>query len=365
MAETRYKLVSDLIDIICEIDGVPIASVTNIEYNHTVNAGRIVSIALASLDQIQLARLGAKVVLKVGRNDVTRADSHNLDFMGVVVEAKPSIDVTIITVVDYVTFLQTSEYVDYKTSDIVGQDLYFLAADACDYKGIDVSILKKGSGIIATEEMELEGLQTRRQFMDKCFTNMEVFLDNSEHNEVAVARWRYAIKRNTVMDFWLEDPSSKRYEMPVMTISDKSPNLVGDGLVTSIDITQVVNSATYQSTKDSTIYATVTDDDSVRRFGIRGKLYQVEEDEKGKLELLAYQAVTRFKEPTFNYSVTLKDAEHITVGDYIKINNIAYEQEETLPVVKVLHSFTDSIVSKITLGTPELTLKEYIELNLV
>jgi len=365
MAETRYKLVSDLIDIICEIDGVPISSITALEYSHTINAGRTVTIALSSLDQKQLARLGAKVTLKVGQNDVTLADSHNLDFMGVVVEASPSIDITIITAVDYVTFLQTSEYVDYKLSDIVGQDLYFLAADACNYKEIDTSNLLKGSGIIATEEMQLEGLQTRRQFLDKCFTNMEAFIDNTEHNEVTVVKWRYAIKRNKVMDFWLEDPSNKRYEMPILILSDKSRDLVGDGLVTKTDITQVVNSATYQSTKDPAIYVTVTDDDSVRRFGVRSKLYKVEDDQKGILEMLAYQVVTRLKEPTFNYDVTLKNAEHITVGDYIKIKNIAYEKEETLPVVKVQHSFTDNITSKITLGRPELTLKEYIELNLV
>ena len=364
MAETRYKLVSDLIDLICEIDDVPIASVTEIEYSHTVNAGRTVSISLASLDQRLLARVGAKVILKVGQNDVTQVDSHNLDFIGIIVEVSPSIDVTTITAVDYITFLQTSEYVDYKLGDIIGNDLYFLAADACDYKDIDVSTLKKGSGIMATEDMKLEGLQTRREFMDKCFKNMEVFLDDSEHNNVAVGVWRYAIKRNRVMDFWFEDPTNRKYQTAAMVISEKSPNLVGNGLVSGIDITQLVNSATYQSSSDSTIYATVTDNDSVRRFGVRSELYQVDIDEKGKLEMLAYQAVTRFKEPTFDYNITLKNAEHITVGDYIKINNIAYEKEETLPVVKVLHSFSDSIVSRITLGTPELTLKEYIEAGL-
>jgi len=364
MAETRYKLVSDLIDLICEIDGVPIASVTSLEYTHEVNAGRTVSISLANLDQRLVARLGAIVTLKVGQNDVTQDDSHNLDFTGIIVQASPSIETTTVVAIDYITFLQTSEYVEYKLSDIVGQDLYFLAADACNYKEIDTSNLLKGSGIIATEEMELSGLQTRRQFLDKCFENMEVFFDDSEHNEVGVGVWRYAIKRNRVMDFWFEDPTNKKYQMPTISISEKSSNLIGDGLVTNIDITQVVNSATFFNNTDSSINVTVTDNDSVRRYGIRSKLFPSDSDEKGTLEMLAYQAVTRFKEPTFDYEITLKDAEHITVGDYIKINNIAYEKEEILPVVKVFHSFTDTIVSKITVGNPERSLKEYIEIGL-
>ena len=365
MAETRYKLVSDLIDVICEIDGVPVSGITGLEYRHTVNAGRTVLISMATLQQKSLARLGANVVLKVGQNDVTHEDSHNLDFEGVVVEASPSVEFTVIRVVDYVTFLQTSEYIEYKNSDIIGEDLYFLAADACNYKGIDTSRLLKGSGIIATEDMNLAGLQTRREFIDKCFSNMENLVIDSEHNEAVVVAWRYAIKRNKVMDFWLEDPLNKRYYMPSMTVSDKSPNLVGDGLVTSVDITQIVNSATYQNKSDPTEFFTVTDNDSVRRFGIRSRLYQVDVEGKGNLEMLAYQAVTRFKEPTFDYNVTLKNAEHITVGDYIKVRNIAYEKEETLPVVEVTHSLTDSIVSVIKLGRPELTLKEYIEATLV
>ena len=361
MAETRFKLVSDLIDIICTIDDVPVSALLEIQYSHTINAGRTVSIAIDSSQQRTLARLGARIDLKVGQNDVTIKDSHNLDFTGIIVEASPSVEFTTFTAVDFVTFLQTSEYVDYKNNDIVGEDLYFLAAEACNYKGIDTSRLLKGSGIIATEDMKLAGLQTRRQFLDKCFTNMEAFVNDTEHNEVVVVAWRYAIKRNNIMDFWLEDPLNKRYYMPVMTVSEQSSNLVGDGLVTSVDITQVVNSATYQSNTDSTKFATVTDSDSVRRFGVRSRLYKVD---TGDLEMLAYQTVTRFKEPTFDYSITLKNAEHITVGDYIKVRNIAYEKEETLPVVQVTHSFTDNITTQITLGKPELTLKEYIEAGL-
>lgn len=361
MAETRFKLVSDLIDIICTIDDVPVSALLEIQYSHTINAGRTVSIAIDSSQQRTLARLGARIDLKVGQNDVTIKDSHNLDFTGIIVEASPSVEFTTFTAVDFVTFLQTSEYVDYKNNDIVGEDLYFLAAEACNYKGIDTSRLLKGSGIIATEEMGLAGLQTRRQFLDKCFTNMEQFVNDTEHNDVVVVAWRYAIKRNNIMDFWLEDPLNKRYYMPVMTVSENSSNLVGDGLVTSVDITQVVNSATYQSSSDSTKFATVTDSDSVRRFGVRSRLYKVD---TGDLEMLAYQAVTRFKEPTFDYTITLKNAEHITVGDYIKVRNLAYEKEETLPVVQVTHSFTDNITTQITLGKPELTLKEYIEAGL-
>lgn len=358
---SKFSLVSDSVDIICTIDGMGVSSITDLSYTHSVNSARMVSITLANIDTRSIARIGARVVLSVGRNDVKRGTTHQLDFTGIVVEASPSIDVTTILVADYVTFLQNSEYVNYKLSDIVGHDLYFLAADACNYRDIDTSTLLKGSGIMATEEMNLEGLQTRREFIDKCFENMEAFVNDSEHNEVVVVKWRYGILRDNIMDFWLEDPKNKKFVRPILTVSETSNNLIGDGLVTSVDSTQIVNSATYQSSIDPTIFATVTDEDSVRRFGVKSKLYQSNIKSTGDLETLAYEAVTLFKEPTFSYNITMTNGEHISLGDYIKIKNIAYEEEEVLPVVEVSHTFGDSIQSNIVVGKPELTLKQYIE----
>mgnify|MGYP006406995141 FL=1 len=357
----KDKLVSDSVDVICEIDGIPIESITAITYKHVVDAAQRVTITIDNVGTRLIARLGGIVVLKAGRNDRQRTTSHNLDFTGTIVEVSPSVNVSQIVAMDYITFLHTSELVEYKAQDLIGEDLYLLAADACDYKDIDTTYLKEGSGIEATAVMALEGLQTRRQFIDKCFKNMVEVKTGDNHPEDVAVQWRYAIRRNNVMDFWLEDPTNTKYTYPIATFSEHSNNLVGAGLTSKMDITQVVNSATYQSSTNPEIYGTMTDDDGVRRFGVRSKLFKHDSENQAVLEKLAYETVIRSNKPTITYNISMTNGEHISIGDYVRIKEISFDIDVVLPVVEVNHLIGEAITSRIVVGTPELTTVEYIE----
>tara|TARA_Y100001938_G_C8072872_1_gene424210 strand:+ start:697 stop:1779 length:1083 start_codon:yes stop_codon:yes gene_type:complete len=351
----RKNLVSDLIDFECTVDGVPFPFLTGLEYQHTVDSARVIKASVSGIEPIALLTIGSKVVIKVGTNETT----HNLDFVGLITEFSPSYSESKFTAVDYITELQTSELVEYVENDILGEDLYYLAANACDYREIDVSELKEGSGIKATKDMNLTGLMTRRQFIDKCFRYMVEVRDDNYHKSAVALQWRYAIRKNEVMDFWLEDPSNFTTR-PLLTISDESNNLTGPGLIGNINSSTMVNSATYQSNKDTTLFATITDEDSVARHGIYGKVYQINTLRKDRLEELAYQTVLLHKEPTLSYKVVMSEAEHVTLGDYIRVKIPTLDKDIILPVVDVTHTFQESVSSSILLGTPNLSISQYI-----
>ena len=46
----RDKLVSDSLDIVCMVDGVPLETVIGVSYEQTVNSARIVRIRLGGID---------------------------------------------------------------------------------------------------------------------------------------------------------------------------------------------------------------------------------------------------------------------------------------------------------------------------
>lgn len=351
----RDKLVSDYIDIECEVDGIPFNYITQLDYRHVVNSARLVKIGVGGIEPISMVALGSIISLKAGRGETT----HNLDFLGVVVQVSPSYTQSEITVVDYITYLQTSELVDYKQQDLIGEDLYYLASVACNYKDIDVSELTEGSGIKATADMDLAGLQTRRQFIDKCFRYLMKVAEDTSHPTVAAVPWRYGIRRNKIMDFWLEDPTNLKSK-PVLTVSDISENLTGPGIVAKIDTTQMVNSATFQSSANPDVYATITDNDSVARHGIHAKLYKLNTTRHDRLQELAYTTVLRHKEPTTTYRIVMTHGEYITLGDYIRIKVTSFNKDVLLPVVDMSHTITDKVESIITVGTPELSISQYI-----
>jgi hypothetical protein len=355
MTLVRDKLVTDNLDIECLIDNVPFSYITGISYSHVVDAARMVKIRIGGIEPIANLHIGSEVILKAGRGETT----HNLDFRGIVTQINPSFTESEVTVVDYVTYLQNSEIVNYKEQDVLGKDLYYLAADACNYKNIDTSELLEGSGIKATKDMGLIGLQTRRRFIKKCFDFLTPIVKTDDYSEVVALQWRYGIRRNNVMDFWLEDHKNLKSE-PILTITENNNTLTGSGILSNINSTQIVNSATYLSSVDSDVFVTVSDEDSIERRGVYGKLYTSSSERLDRLEELAYITVLLHKEPTITYNIMMNNGEHITLGDYIKVKVATHDKGILLPVVQVSHVITDTVESVITVGTPELSITEYI-----
>jgi len=343
------------LEIDCTIEDTPFPFIVGASYTHIINGGRKVVLDLAGYHAIESTPLGSKITLRIGKGDIT----HNLDFEGFIYEIEPRVSGGTITAIDYIGQLAQSTAVEYKTKDIIGKDLYYLAASAANYKDVNVSGLTEGSGIIATEDMDLQGLQTRREFIDKCFNFMSDIVVDDFHDEPSVVNWRYAIRRNNRLDFYKEDNKNTSLGFKIK-VSEKDNNLLGKGVMASISTSELVNSATYQSSLNSEIHATVTDEQSVEQYGIAGKIYQFRTLEYDRLEELAYKTILIKKEPTLTYRVELSNAEHLTLGDYVKISAPPLE-DVILPVVEVRHIIRESIESIITLGSPEVSLSELIK----
>tara|TARA_R100001463_G_scaffold123627_1_gene180404 strand:- start:342 stop:1424 length:1083 start_codon:yes stop_codon:yes gene_type:complete len=359
MTLVRDKLVTDNLDIECKIDDVPFSYITGLSYKHIVDAARVVKIRIGGIEPIANLHIGSEVILKAGRGETT----HNLDFIGIVTQINPSFTESEITAVDYITHLQSSEIVNYKEQDLIGKDLYYLAADACNYKNIDTSQLLEGSGIKATRDMGLSGFQSRRRFIKKCFDFLTPINKTDEYSEAVALQWRYGIRRNNVMDFWLEDHKNFKSE-PILTITENNNTLTGPGIVSDINSTQMINSATYLSSVNTDVFATASDEDSIERHGVYGKLYTSTSERLDRLEELAYTTILLHKEPTVTYNIMMNNGEYIMLGDYIKVKVSTHDKGILLPVVQLSHVITDRVESIITVGTPELSITEYISSSL-
>ncbi len=343
------------LEVECLIDDVPFPFITSISFTHIINGTRKAAIEFGGFQSVDSLRVGSKISLTLGRGD----GIHNLDFMGIIYEVEPKLSGGSMMAMDFISQLARSEIVEYKQKDIIGEDLYFLAAAAANYKDVNTDNLKQGSGIYATEDMDLAGLMTRKEFIDGCFKYMVQVVNDEFHEEPSVVRWRYAIRSKDVLDFFTEDPKSD-FISAKMSVSPSDNNLVGQGLLAKTDTSRLVNSATFQSSIDSSIFATVTDNDSVDRHGVSGKLFQFKTTEHDRLEKLAYETVLINKEPTTSYRMRIVNAEHLTLGDYVEATVPPFDKL-TLPVVETRHIFRDNIESYITLGDAELSITELIQ----
>ena len=136
------------LEIEATIDGRQFVDWLNIKYTAEANKARSISFSIAGLESLERCRLGGIVRVEIGRGGQT----HNLTFEGVIQQIQPSVAVSSVTAVDFVTQLSNSEIVRYTEEDVVGNDLYFLAADAANYKSVDTSQLLEGSGLMVTSD---------------------------------------------------------------------------------------------------------------------------------------------------------------------------------------------------------------------
>jgi len=342
------------LEIDCQINGKPFPYVTALSYTHIINGGRRVAVEFGGRYSAETTPLGAEITLKIGKGIA----AHNLDFYGFIYEVDPRVSGGSFAAMDSITQLARSELVEYKEQDIIGKDLYYLAASAANYKEVNTDNLTEGSGLFATSDMDLTGLKTRKEFIDECFSNMVEIVNDDYHDSPTAVVWRYAIRRNNILDFYKEDSTNTSLGFK-MEVSEGSSDLLGKGVLATIDGSKIVNSATFQSSLDSTIHATVTDEDSVERNGVAGKLYQFKSTEYDRLEELAYKTVLLHKEPTIMYKMQLSNAEHLTLGDYVKVTAPSLK-DVVLPVVEVRHRIRESIESYITLGTSEISVVDLI-----
>jgi len=355
MPIVESDFLADQVDIEATIDGNQYLTVSKILYKAANNEPRSVTIQISDKEALLKSRLGAVLKITVGRGDAIR----NLNFEGIIKIIKPSNQSHIIVAMDRITSLATSEYVNYKESDIVGQDLYFLIRDAADYKNVNVTNTLGGSGIIANKSMNLTGLQKRKEFIDKCIEFMIKAYDDEFHNANDFLRYKYAIRSGNQFDIYLADYKSKAAK-PVVKISEDNANITGEGIVAQIDTTKLYNSVTAQSKSDSSIFVTLNNESSITQYGPNSTLITIDTGSRGVLEEFAYQTLQTYSSPTINYAITMHNAEWLGLGDLVQLDVPMLEKDVILPVVAYETEIGDTLVTKLTVGEPQLNLKDFV-----
>lgn len=350
-------ILADRLEIEATVDGSEFLDWATLKYTAEVNKARSITFSIGGREALARLRVGGKVKIEAGRgNQIT-----NLTFEGTVRSLRPGASISTATAIDYTSHLATSEFVEYKANQVLGRDLYYLAADAADYAGIDVTGLTEGSGLIATADMGLTGLMTRKTFIDRVFRLMYKSFSDSDHPTLSFVPWNYAIRTGKRMDFWVSDYTHEQAKS-LTTVSETDDNITGEGIVGEIDMTRMVNTATYYNSDDETIYSTYTDSDSLERFGPMSKSVSFDSTSRTRLRELAMDEVERFKKPTISYTVQMHHGEWIGLGDLIKVKVPSLKREDILPVVRYEISIGEEITTALTLGATPLTLAEYIQL---
>ena len=348
--------------IIIKIDDSFLLTNTSAKIQHGVNGARSFTCSFAGKEALEHCRLGAKVEVNFGRG-IPDKNIFNDDktFIGIIKNISPGNTVSTFTALDYTTFLAESQYVKYEAQDYVGEDLYFAAARACDYKGIDVSRLTRGSGIFITKDMDLFGWKTRKEFIDACFNEMKVLVNDDRHPVNTIKQWQYAIRDGKVMDFFLPDPD---YNLvyPAVTLSEQNQNIVDENVVSQIDTTRIINAITVVSSADDTIYAQLEDFGSQEKYGVISNFLSHPSSNKNELENIAYLLLNRFKEPTVSYVVSLANHDHLDLGDLVEIDLPSLPKNDVKTIVNYEITFGDTINTRYQVGQSKISFEEYIDI---
>lgn len=350
------NILADKVEVEAIVDGHEFLDWVSMSFSAQINRPRTLTLEAAGKEAVEKCRLGGLITVETGRGN----QIGNLAFKGIIKVVRPRPDSVTVVAFDYLTHLQSSPAVEYTQSDISGHDLYYLAAAAANYKGIDVSGLLEGSGIIATDDMALTGLMSRKAFIDKCFNSLyKIFIDG-DHEKFTAIPWRYAIRQNERLDFWFSD-HLHRQAQPVLTISEEDDNIGEGGIAAQIDSTKIVNNATFVSSTNSDMFVTYTDEHSEEVFGPSGFITQINTANPDRLEVLAREYVNLYSQPTISYDVQLVNAEWVALGDLVRITAPHLKRNDILPVAAYTIDITDAITTTLTLGVPPLTLGELVK----
>lgn len=348
-------------DIQIRIDGHLIDNWSNLIYSAKVNSARAISFEAHGDIPQEILQLGATVEISAGVGMIAKTKGL-LHFKGVIKILGPSFDVVTVTALDYITHLSTSEINNFTVEDSQGHDLYYLAANAANYKDIDTSGLTAGSDIFVnldTVKSNLTGLKTRKVFIDACFDEMSLFQTSNEYPANTYLQYKYAIRSGTKLDFFLPDPFNVNAE-PIFTFSQRNNNLQ-KGIVGSIDTSRIINSCTLVSSIDESIFETYTDTSSVETYGVSSSLLKYESTRRDRLEQLAYQIVELNKFPTISYNLQINTLEPINLGDIVKVHIPSLERNDILSVEEYYLVINEGITATYTVGQKRLTTSKLLK----
>lgn len=348
------EILADTLSLSVTIDTNAIP-VTSLQYKAALNKSRIVSFKVAGDEITSICRLGASVSIKAGRE---RAVS-NLNFKGIIRELRPTNEGAEIIAMDFVTLLAVSDSVNYEDKDILGRDLFVLVADAMNITEIDTSNLLGGSGVTATSSMGLSGLQTRKEFIDKCFEHMFLLVEDSTSyfDVINPITYYYAIHESNKMDIMRIDDLNVKTK-PSLKISKNNNSI--EELSAKINTSNLVNSYTVTSSSNSKIIYNFKDTGSINKYGLRSKSESVKTDNFPLIVNTAQKYVERNKEPSFNYSFTIRNVDHLSLGDIVEVTHPLTERAMLLPVSEYSIDTTKGLIMGVVLGRRRLSLSEVI-----
>tara|TARA_R100000664_G_scaffold22877_1_gene32403 strand:- start:456 stop:1595 length:1140 start_codon:yes stop_codon:yes gene_type:complete len=371
VVQKGHLLQSPHVDII--VDDVILNDVVEINLTHEIDKARTLTCIFKGDASLLHCRLGAIVSMKqhIGK-PISGVFSDDNSFLGIIKSILPTDDAYQFIAFDFTTLLAESQFINYKLEDYIGEDLYFAAASACDYKfqgevsripntSIDVSNLKNGSGIFITEDMDLFGWKTRKEFIDACFNEMKVLRDDVNYKQFAIQQFHYGIHKDNIMSFFAPDPSHK-HAMPLLTLSKANNNIPKKGIVSQIDTTKLVNAITVVSKSDSTLYAQRENASSIARFGVLSKFIQLDTTDINVLDNAAELILRRFDKPSIFYNIVAIEPTNLHLGDLVKIKQPELGIDEILPIVSIELNIGVEVVYKIKVGERPITLQEELEL---
>jgi hypothetical protein len=349
------------------IDDKEFSYATTITMKHEVNSARTIHCQFVGKEALEICRIGAKVELSWHKNSpAAEVFDDARSFVGIIKTISPGENSSSFMAFDYITHLAQSQFVYYKPEDYIGEDLYFAAARACDYKGIDVTRLTSGSGIFITEGMNLFGWKTRKEFIDACFNEMKVLIDDNEHPRNTVKQWYYGIRKDNIMDFFLPDPKLEA-AFEYFTLSENDNNIASGGLVSQIDTSQMINSITVVSKKDETLYAQIEDRPSIERHGIASYFLQYDSLNESELYNIGYEILNRYNKPSIYYNVTTQNTDDISLGDLVKVeipsvHAALYSSFDILTLIGYEMSISETISTRLKIGEKPLTVSQMIDI---
>ncbi len=341
------------------IDGTSFPYATSGSLKSGVNKSRSFVCSFVGKEALEICNIGSIVEVSFGRGNLSNLIDDK-KFIGIIKDLEPN-ELGSFIAYDFITSLATSKHLLYKAEDYIGEDLYFAAARACDYEGIDISRLTRGSGIFITKDMNLFGWKTRKEFVDACFDEMKLLINDDRHPANTIKQWRYAIRKGKTMDFFLTDEKNSIIQ-PSITLSLQNKNIIDEDIISSIDSTRLINSITVVSNSDETNYIQIDDFGSQDKYGVHGSFLQYPSDDKNVLEDIGYKLLNRFSAPTISYSVSITNVDSLDLGDLIKIDMPALPKSTVEPIVEYEIELTDLLAMRCKIGQPPLSVQEYLDI---
>jgi len=390
------QYVNELYNIRATVDGLELPFITGISIKHKVNSARVVTVSLANREALEMLRVGAEVTINFGLSDayankvIKYEEGTSLglvgspnpnDFYGRIKIIKPGLEKSSFTALDLVSSLATSKIENIKYQDYGAQDMYMVAKDICDYEGIEVSHLDEtmmyGNDVKQgklDKQFNIYGYQTKKSFLDKLFNQMSLnpndtnsFKSSSTPSQSYMSdplpfiQYYYAIRQGKQMDFFAPNRFDKR-QRPVLKVSPNEANIVGAGLVGSIDSSTIINSVTISSSADESRKVTVEDGASIAKYGISAKNFTFDSADTTTMNEAAHVILQKMKEPTKSYKIELTGAEWVGLGDLVEVHSPLLGTKEMFPVVQKEVTVTDRVITKLVIGSASIEAKELLEL---